>query len=75
MDERLCNEFIVEFNEKVQPLGVGIMLRGKHFCVISRGGLESDFPTVTALSGQLKTNADIRDEFHRHTFASWEDGV
>lgn len=75
MDERLCNEFVAEFIEMVEPLGVGVMLRGKHFCVISRGGPESDFPSVTALWGQLKSDAQLRDEFHRHAFSSWENGV
>ncbi len=75
MDERLCNEFIEEFRSRVQPHAVGIVLRGKHFCVISRGGLESDFPTVTAMWGELKTDPQVREEFYRHAFASWNDGV
>jgi GTP cyclohydrolase I len=75
MDERLCNEFISEFREKVRPLGVGLILRGKHFCVISRGGPESDFVTVTALWGSVREDPQIRDDFYRHAFASWQDGV
>jgi GTP cyclohydrolase IA len=75
MDERLCNEFIEEFRDRVQPRGVGIVLRGKHFCVISRGGLESDFSTTTALWGSLHTDQQVRDEFYRHAFASWDDGT
>jgi GTP cyclohydrolase I len=75
MDERLCNEFVREFREVVAPRGIGIILRGKHFCVISRGGLESDFPTITALWGDLQSDPNIRSEFHKHGFASWEDGV
>jgi GTP cyclohydrolase I len=75
MDERLCNEFLDEFRRTVEPLGVAIVLRGKHFCVISRGGPESDFATITALWGQLKTDSQLRSEFYQHAFASWENGV
>jgi len=75
MDERLCNEFLAEFRRTVEPLGVGIVLRGKHFCVISRGGPESDFATITALWGELKTDPQLRSEFYQHAFASWQDGV
>ena len=75
MDERICNDFIEEFRARVEPRGVGIMLRGKHFCVISRGGPETDFPTITALWGEVKTDAYLRDEFYRHALASWSDGT
>lgn len=75
MDERICNDFIEEFLEKVRPRGVGILLRGKHFCVISRGGLETDFPTITALWGEIKSDPSLRDEFYRHALASWSDGT
>lgn len=75
MDERICNGFIEEFVGKVKPRGVGILLRGKHFCIISRGGLESDFPTITALWGEMKSDSHLRDEFYRHALASWSDGT
>ena len=63
MDERLCNEFIEEFVERVKPRGVGVLLRGKHFCVLSRGGPESDFPMVAALYGDLRTDPQLRGSF------------
>jgi GTP cyclohydrolase I len=75
MDERLCNDFLGEFRSAVEPRGVGIVLRGKHFCVISRGGLESDFATVSALWGELKDDSRLRSEFYQHAFSSWQDGV
>ena len=53
MDERLCNDFLGEFRSAVEPRGVDI-LRGKHFCVISRGGLESDFATVSGSVGRIE---------------------
>ena len=75
MDERICNDFIKEFVEKVQPRGVGIVLRGKHFCVISRGGNEADFPMMSAFQGELKTNDALRREFYTHATTSWGDGI
>lgn len=75
MDERICNDFIREFTAKVKPLGVGIVLRGKHFCVISRGGNETDFPMMSALKGVLKTDANLRREFYQHVNTSWSDGI
>ncbi|MCZ7422960.1 GTP cyclohydrolase I [Verrucosispora sp. WMMA2121] len=75
MDERLCDEFVEEFRTKVAPKGVGVLLRGKHFCVLSRGGSETDFPTVTALWGVLRNDESVRREFYQHGFASWSDGA
>jgi GTP cyclohydrolase I len=75
MDERICNDFIKEFVAKVAPRGVGVVLRGKHFCVISRGGNESDFPMMSALWGDLKTDEHLRREFYAHANTSWQDGI
>jgi GTP cyclohydrolase IA len=75
MDERICNDFIAEFNEKVKPKGVGVIMRGKHFCVISRGGNESDFPMMSAFSGALKDDRQLRDELYTHATTSWDDGI
>jgi GTP cyclohydrolase I len=75
MDERICNDFLRELNATVKPKGAGIVLRGKHFCVISRGGNEADFPMMSALTGALKTDAQLRREFYQHATTSWQDGV
>lgn len=75
MDERICNDFLKEFVEKVKPVGAGVVLRGKHFCVISRGGNESDFPMMNAFWGCLKEDAELRREFYQHSLASWSDGI
>jgi GTP cyclohydrolase I len=75
MDERICNDFLKELVDKVQPRGAGILLRGKHFCVISRGGNESDFPMMSAFCGELKSDPDRRREFYQHALASWETGT
>lgn len=75
MDERICNDFMREFVEKVQPRGAGILLRGKHFCVISRGGNEQDFPMMSAFSGQMKSDDMLRREFYQHAMASWDTGT
>lgn len=75
MDERLCNDFIAEFVEQVRPTGVGLILRGRHFCVISRGGHENDTPTISAMQGALATDDDLRRELVQHAFSSWENGT
>ena len=75
MDERICNDFLRELVSKVQPRGAGVLLRGKHFCVISRGGNEHDFPMMSAFWGELKSNHSLRSEFYQHAMASWETGI
>jgi GTP cyclohydrolase IA len=75
MDERICNDFMREFVAKVQPRGAGILLRGKHFCVISRGGNEQDFPMLSAFSGEMKSDDMLRREFYQHAMASWDTGT
>jgi GTP cyclohydrolase I len=75
MDERICNDFISEFVAKVQPKGVGLILRGKHFCVISRGGNESDFPMMSAMYGSLRSDSLLRQELYTHATTSWNDGI
>ena len=75
MDERICNDFLQELVAKTHPRGAGILLRGKHFCVISRGGNEQDFPMMSAFYGDLKTSPDLRREFYQHAMASWENGI
>jgi len=75
MDERICNDFLQELVRQAQPRGAGIILRGKHFCVISRGGNESDFPMMSAFTGELKSNPSLRQEFYQHAMASWDDGI
>ncbi|WP_113718125.1 GTP cyclohydrolase I [Arthrobacter dokdonensis] len=75
MDEIICSDFLREFNEVAGPKGAGILLRGKHFCVISKGGPESDFPMVQALSGNLRTDLSLRQEFLSHASTSWDDGI
>lgn len=74
MDERICNDFIDEFVAKVQPRGVGVIMRGKHWCVISRGGNESDFPMMSSFYGSLKSGP-LRGEFYTHATTSWNDGI
>lgn len=75
MDERICNDFLHEFVEKVQPQGAGVLLRGKHFCVLSRGGAEGDFPMMSALWGSVKNDDSLRREFYQHAMASWDTGL
>jgi GTP cyclohydrolase I len=75
MDERICNDFINEFVEKVKPKGVGVIMRGKHFCVVSRGGNENDFPMMSAFYGSLKDDERLRRELYVNATTSWEDGI
>ncbi len=75
MDEVICNSFLAEFNRHVEPLGAAVSLRGKHYCVISRGGPESDFPIVNAFTGILGTEASLRAEFLDASRTSWTDGT
>ena len=41
----------------------------------TRGGSESDFPRMSALWGNLKTDENLRREFYAHANTSWQDGI
>jgi GTP cyclohydrolase I len=64
VQERLTNQIADCLHENLDPLGVGVVMRAKHFCMCSRGVGKQGSETITsALRGVLREDAAARAEF------------
>lgn len=62
--ERITTQIAEMLQDKLQPLGVGVMLRAKHMCMEMRGVQKHDTWTITSkLLGVFKTEGHTRNEF------------
>jgi GTP cyclohydrolase I len=62
--ERLTSQIAKAIQDVVQPKGVGVILKAKHFCMMARG-VEKQHSEVTtsALLGLFKKDLNTRNEF------------
>ncbi len=64
IQERLTTQVREAVERNLQPKGVGVVIRARHFCMECRGVKKVGVETVTsALSGLLRTDAAARAEF------------
>ena len=64
VQERLTTQIADFVNEALAPIGVGVVVRARHFCMESRGAKKPGAETTTiALRGCLKTEPESRAEF------------
>lgn len=64
VQERLTNQIADCVNDSLSPLGVGVIIRAKHFCMCSRGvGKQGSTTTTSALRGALREKPEVRAEF------------
>lgn len=64
VQERLTVQIADDINKYLEPLGVGVMVRARHFCMESRGSKSPGTETTTiALRGALKEDQAARAEF------------
>ena len=64
VQERLTNEIAEKLLEKVQPLGVGVVLEARHLCMSMRGVEKQNSVAVTsAMLGTFRSDARTRSEF------------
>ncbi len=64
VQERLTNEIAECIREKVDPLGVGVIMQGTHLCMAMRGVEKQNSSTVTsAMLGTFRSDARTRAEF------------
>ena len=63
VQERLTSQIADMMMDKLQPLGVGVVIEAEHFCVSSRGIKHHGCKTVTSkLLGNF-LDADVKEEF------------
>lgn len=64
VQERLTNQIANALVDHLQPLGVGVIVEAKHFCMCSRGVGKQGSTTITsALRGAIKDKPEARAEF------------
>lgn len=64
VQERLTNQIADCLQENLDPLGVGVVMKAKHFCMCSRGVGKQGSETVTsALRGAMREYGPARAEF------------
>ncbi len=64
LQERLTCEIAEAVLDKVQPLGVGVVIEAQHLCMMMRGVEKQNASTVTsAMLGVFKTDSKARGEF------------
>jgi GTP cyclohydrolase I len=74
IQERLTQEIAHTIQEKIQPLGVGVVCEARHFCMMMRGVEKQHSGAMTsAMLGAFRDRKETRDEFlsllsHRNGF-------
>ena len=64
IQERLTNQIANAIQAKIAPLGVGVVIEGRHLCMVMRGVEKESSQTVTsAMLGSFKENPKTREEF------------
>ena len=64
VQERLTNEIAETIREKINPLGVAVVLEGTHLCMAMRGVEKQNSTAITsAMLGVFRDDARTRSEF------------
>jgi GTP cyclohydrolase I len=64
VQERLTQQIADTLQNKLNPLGVGVVIEARHLCMEMRGAKSQDSPTVTsAMLGAFRNSARTREEF------------
>ena len=64
IQERLTNQVANAIQQKITPLGVGVVIEARHLCMVMRGVEKESSHTVTsAMLGSFKENPKTREEF------------
>src|SRR5208282_6638178 len=64
IQERLTNQIASAIQQKICPLGVGVIIEARHLCMVMRGVEKQNSQTVTsAMLGAFRDNHQTREEF------------
>jgi GTP cyclohydrolase IA len=64
IQERLTNQIANAIQQKIAPLGVGVVVEGRHLCMVMRGVEKQNSQTITsAMLGAFRENVQTREEF------------
>src|ERR1700730_18631343 len=64
IQERLTNQIASAIQQKISPLGVGVVIEARHLCMVMRGVEKQNSRTVSsAMLGAFRENVQTREEF------------
>ena len=64
IQERLTNQIASAIQQKIAPLGVGVVIEARHLCMVMRGVEKQNSQTVTsAMLGAFRDNVETREEY------------
>ncbi len=64
VQERLTNQVADAMADVLDPHGVGVVMEGRHLCMMMRGVQKQESSTITsAMRGTFRTDARTRSEF------------
>jgi GTP cyclohydrolase I len=81
VQERLTYQIAEVIQDKIQPLGVAVVMEGTHLCMSMRGvEKQNSFAVTSAMLGAFRDNARTRSEFlelikHRQQIAFTGDAI
>src|SRR6187200_1254393 len=81
VQERLTHQIAEVIRDKIDPLGVAVVMEGTHLCMAMRGvEKQNSFAVTSAMLGAFRDNARTRNEFlelirHRQSVPSAADAV
>ena len=65
IQERLTNQIADGMMKVMNPLGCGVIIEAKHFCMVCRGVQKKNSTMVTSAIRGLFKSAEVKNEFHR----------
>lgn len=67
IQERLTNQIADALEAELSPRGIGVVIKAKHLCMITRGVMKQDAEMITSVfRGYLKDRPESRAEFLDH---------
>lgn len=64
VQERLTHQIADTLQEILNPIGVAVVMEGRHMCMQMRGvEKQNSFASTSAMSGQFRKSAETRSEF------------
>ncbi len=70
LQERMTQQIAALIDETLNPLGVGVVIHGRHMCSMMRGVKKAQSSMVTsAMLGSFKSDSQTRAEFMSHIYA------
>ncbi len=65
IQERLTNQIADGLMSVINPLGAGVIIEAKHFCMVCRGVQKKNSTMVTSAIRGLFKSAEVKNEFHK----------